>query len=144
MPIADPVTLTDAPRSRCRDRATSSLLSAGDNALLLAAKSTLKGRGRGGSANETGVGGDEAARYVPSLERDTVTRHVPVEVAESVLVAETAHPLADPSTTLKNWKPVPEPPDEVSVSGVPSVARVEVTVRGACVAKRGDMFVMNA
>jgi len=62
-----------------------------------------------------------------------VTEQVPADVTLSE-EPETAQPVAVPSTTANDTAPVPEPPLVISVSAVPKVPLVDVTVSAAWIA----------
>ena len=62
-----------------------------------------------------------------------VTEQVPAEVTLSD-APDTVQPLAVPSVAVYETAPLPEPPLVVSVSALPAVPLVEVTLRAACVA----------
>jgi hypothetical protein len=86
-----------------------------------------------GTEMVTVVGAEDAAKNVRSAPLAAVTVQVPALVTDKLygIDALTVHPLAVPSTATNVTAPVPDPPEVVNGSGVPTTPPVEVSVRGA-------------
>ena len=86
-------------------------------------------------AISTSNGVVDFGKYAPSPALVTDTKHDPDEVDMRVPLT-TAQPVAKPSMAVKLICPVPEPPDDVRVSGVPYVVLVLVSERDACSSRK--------
>ena len=90
----------------------------------------------------TVVGEEELEEYVPSLAWVTVAVHVPAAVADIVVLVPLpeSEQLAEPAlVTAKEIAPLPEPPEQVSVSAVFVKPEVEVrSIAAGVAAAEGD------